>query len=145
MKLAVTVLAAALVACIVYIIVGAGDRVLTFVLVGLSLLAGIVALRFTVSFDLNRYFEGQREKRQRRARALCPHAEIVPLGAEDPDVGVRITYIKPSGTTQWECQICGDVTYEPMVRDCASRWEQDPEALVEQLKKFKAATDKIDG
>lgn len=148
MKIALALVTVALVGCVAYIIVGAGDRVLTFLLVGLSLAAGIVALRFSVSFDLNRYFEDQRKKRQRRAQSLCPHMDILSFGKDETgDIALEVqsTYTSPPGTVQWQCDMCGDVTHEQMVHANTRRWNQDPEALVERVNQFRKAAEKIDG
>lgn len=115
---------------------------------GLSLAAGIVALRFSVSFDLNRYFEDQRKKRQRRAQSLCPHMDILSFGKDETgDIALEVqsTYTSPPGTVQWQCDMCGDVTHEQMVHANTRRWNQDPEALVERVNQFRKAAEKIDG
>lgn len=141
-------LVAALVACIIYIVVGISDDTIKFVLVAvLAVVTGVFAVRFSVSLDLNRFFEDRREQNRRRARSLCPHVDLIPneRAGGDRHVIVQNAYFKPQGTIQYRCQKCGDVSYGPLVEDNFRRWRDDLVSLLDRIEEFNAALKKING
>lgn len=112
------------------------------ILTAIGVIGTVVALKFTISFDVNEYIKDRRawkqEVRIARTRALCPHIDIVE--DEDGDTGLRSAYISPSGTTQYQCQNCGHRTYGVgHIEGDLRMWGEDLEALVERLKEFREA------
>ena len=146
---AIVVLVAALVACVIYIVVGINDDTMKFALVAAILaVAGVFAVRLSVSFDLNRYLEAKREARRRYAKSLCPHMSIVSVvegAGGDSGLEVRPTHESPPGTASWQCMLCGHVASKAIVDDNITRWSRDPEGLSDQLEKYRAAASEIDG
>ena len=89
-----------------------------------ALLATVVAIRGTITFDVNEWLKERKKKKEENLRSLCPHAQMVQEGGE---YGVRSTYISPMGTLAWQCQNCGDVTHdEAAVREINAYWAKDP-------------------
>ena len=133
-------------ACIIYIVVGISDDTLKFVLVAASLVTGVFAVRFSVSFDVNRYREEKREQRRHYAKSLCPHVKLVSgdvLGNGEVAMVYRGAYVKPPGTDQWQCQMCGHVTYGEFVEENETRWKKSPDRLLDRLMEFQAAAKKV--
>ena len=118
------------------------DSLWTLFLAVLAFVATVFALRATVRFDVNEWLRDRRERREANLTAMCPHAVF--LSDEQMPVGVRSTYISPSGTVAWQCQLCGHVTHdERNVRDTAKYWEQHPDALLERTEEIRAKAKKL--
>ena len=123
---------------------GRTDALSDLTIIILAIIGGItavVALKFTVSFNVNEFIKDRREWKQEvriaNARALCPHVDIVEEGGEP---GIRSTYISPSGTTQWQCQKCGHTTYgRDLLEDNLQSWGGDIPGLLSRLKEFSKA------
>ena len=83
----------------------------------LGFLAGILAIR--VVFDVNRWREQNRERDERKLKALCPHVEMVPL--EDRRIEVRSFFTSPPGTVLYYCSQCG-LEADELGTDRVTRW-----------------------
>ena len=115
---------------------------LTIVLLtAICVIGAVVALKLTVSFDVNEFIRDRRawkqEVRIARARALCPHIDVVDAGG---DIGLRSAYISPFGTTQYQCQKCGHTTYGvDHIEDDLRAWGEDLQGLTDRTKEFMEA------
>lgn len=75
----------------------------------LTFIFGIVVVKFTVSFDLNKYLESRKETIRKKLMNACPHVELTPYGKKQ--IAVKCLFVSPPGTIQWQCQRCGIVRY----------------------------------
>lgn len=70
-----------------------------------GIVAAVIAIKFTVSFDLNRHLEGRRSRYSQKLKNACPHIRVV-QGA-DGRLALQSEFVSPPGTTMWICQRCG--------------------------------------
>ena len=55
-----------------------------------------------------------------------------------------MTYVSPPGTLAWQCQVCGQVTYDEEGMDkSGDYWAKNPQHLLDRLKKMKKAASKL--
>ena len=66
-------------------------------------------LRGTVRFDIGEYLKNRRKNIGENIRALCPH---VTFESEDDNLIAYSSFVSPPGTTAWQCQRCGTITYD---------------------------------
>lgn len=108
----------------------------------LALSATVFAIRTTVRFDVNEWLRDRRKQREANLRAMCPH--VTALQDEEGRLVVQGTFVSPSGTTAWQCQLCGHVTHDGRLGDeCARFYASNPQELVERRKKMEAMAKKL--
>ena len=83
------------------------------ILVGLAagallLLAGIVAFKVKVSFDVNEWLRDRRQNQMNQLKNVCPHCTINKF--EDGRIEVESLMFSPSGTVSYMCGRCGLTT-----------------------------------
>ncbi len=87
--------------------------------------AAIVALKLTISFDLNQFLEDRRQRKNERWTAriqgTCPHVE--PFFSEELGFGLRHTFDGAPFHTPWVCKMCGHkVATAGSVDDNTRQW-----------------------
>ena len=97
--------------------------------------ASIIAVKFTFSFDFNKYLERRDKNNTQKLKNICTHVEMTP--ADNKQFQIKSLFESPPGTHQWQCQRCGliknhDNDYEERVQYYVS----NPERYLEQNKKF---------
>ena len=106
-----------------------------------ALVVSIVAIRGNVNFDVNAWLKDRREEKKERLRSLCPHVDLT---HERGAPAIRSTFISPSGTTAWQCQLCGVSTYDRLsVDEQAQYWASNPDELMRRLKKAEKLARKL--
>ena len=106
-----------------------------------ALIAAAFAIRATVSFDLNEWLKDRRNQKKEQLRVLCPHVDAT---QQDGQPAVRSTFISPPGTVAWQCQDCGLVTHDrAWVEEQTAYWANNPNELVERMKKMDKLTKKV--
>ena len=96
----------------------------------------IIAVRFSFTFDLNRFLENRRNNLKEKARNACPHCIII---KEDRNFGFQSTFVSPPGTIQWFCQQCWLVMYsfdKKLEEERIKNFIKHPEEFDKQNKKF---------
>jgi hypothetical protein len=76
----------------------------------LTVVFGFVAVRISLSFDLNKYLESRRGSYTQKLRNACTHVRLEPVN--DGQIQARSLFISPPGTMQWQCQRCGTLRYQ---------------------------------
>ncbi len=78
------------------------------ILLIITIVASIVVIRVTISFDINDYLKTKKASYISKLQNACPHVELKPnkQGKE-----ARLLFISPPGTVQWQCQKCGAIRY----------------------------------
>jgi hypothetical protein len=69
-----------------------------------ALVAAIVVVKFTVTFDLNRFLDGRRARYAQRLINACPHVTVRMMGSE---IALQSEMVSPPGTLMHFCQRCG--------------------------------------
>jgi hypothetical protein len=97
---------------------------------------GTIAIRFTFSFDLNRYLEERRKRYIPKLQNACTHIAFVTN--DKGEGGFQSLYISPPGTLQWQCQQCRDVKYmnNGEFERQAEYYLKNPDEFLKQTKKF---------
>ena len=114
----------------------------TTVLALLAIVATIFAIKANIKFDVNEFLRDRRKEKEKSIRTLCPHAVFTEDGQGRP--AVRSTFISPSGTQAFRCQICGSVTYDQAyIFEITECWSRNPDELKEKLDKMSAKTKKL--
>ena len=99
-----------------------------------GMLIAAVTFRGIVKFDLNQWLRDQRKRRQDNLKMLCPHVRTL---ENDRIIEVHSTFFSPSGTLAWQCQRCGQITYDETAIDAqVMYWGNNPDALSERNKKM---------
>lgn len=75
-----------------------------FITTTLVLIGGIVAVRLSFSFDINKYMDSKQEKLKAKAQNACTHFEFV--RNNNGDVEARSFFVSPPGTLNYICQTC---------------------------------------
>lgn len=78
--------------------------VLIIVIVG-----SVIAIKLTITFDINKYLENRQQARYQKIKNSCPHFAMIPLN--NNKVEIRSLFVSPPGTVQHQCRKCGLVTY----------------------------------
>jgi len=74
----------------------------------LVLVFGVVAVRISLTFDLNHHLDGRKSTLKAKAKNACTHFDIEPVG---DDLQIQSLFISPPGTLQYQCQRCGLIKY----------------------------------
>lgn len=75
----------------------------------IAIVFGVVAIRISFKFDVNKFLESRHESNRQKLKSACTHMQLTPI--EDGRVEARSHFISPPGTPQWQCQRCGLITY----------------------------------
>ena len=110
-------------------------------LIIIGMILTVVTVRGTVKFDINQWINDRREQQEQNFIALCPHHYLFRDG---DGIKVGSHFISPPGTSAWQCQKCGHLTYDDLGRkkEC-EHWAQNPDALIEQNNKRRKLAKKL--
>ena len=103
----------------------------------ITIVGGIIALRVSMNFDINRWMEQKRRNQEERLPYLCTHVRMSPQ--PEGTLSVQSLFISPYGTTQYTCSRCGFWVIEAGTahRISAEYWS-DPAKRHEYIKREKA-------
>ena len=108
-----------------------------------AFIAAIIAIRGTIRFDVNEWLRDKRKQKEENLRALCPHVRPI---YSDGKPAMHSTFVSPSGTQAWQCQLCGAVTHdEVMIDENTKYWLSNPEELTKRFKRMSRLTKKMGG
>ena len=93
-----------------------------------------------VIFDLNKWQETRHEKNLIKLKNLCPHMILTKV---DNQWGFQSLWVSPSGTLDWHCEQCGQVSSRNRFLDDQARWQGDLQGLLNQIKEFDAQAKKM--
>jgi hypothetical protein len=74
----------------------------------LVLVISVIAVRLTVTFDINKYQEERKKNNLTKLRNACTHHRVIKEGKQ---YGLQSLFISPPGTLQWQCQQCGTIRF----------------------------------
>jgi hypothetical protein len=106
------------------------------------LVFGVVAIRISLTFDLNRYLDSRKSTLRAKAKNACTHFDIEPVG---DDIQVQSLFISPPGTSQYQCQRCGLTKHiqDGEVEAMAEYWLKHVDEYNKQQEKFHKILKKI--
>lgn len=117
------------------------DILLWLVAIAAIVLTSIVVFRATLRFDVNQWLRDRRQHLDENLRILCPHVRAV---TENGKIMVYSTYVSPSGTLAWQCQMCGDVTHDKDAIDAGQKyWAENLDELVARHKRIDKLAKKL--
>jgi hypothetical protein len=85
-------------------ILGTGLTFAQFIASLLVVIGGVIAVKVTFNFDVNKYLKDRQEKYHSKCKNACLHFEFVPA---DDQIEVHSFFVSPSGTLSYICQRCG--------------------------------------
>lgn len=105
----------------------------------------VLAIKVAITFNVTDWLKRRDEKNQTKVKIVCPH---VTMGQEsDGRYYVDSLAVSPPGTTQAQCQQCGQVLIGGLSQadDIATFYQNNPAAYVTQMKKYRKAVRKAYG
>ncbi|MEA2041833.1 MAG: hypothetical protein U9N85_04695 [Bacteroidota bacterium] len=85
------------------------------IIIIISLFFGIIAVKFAINFDLNKYLERKDKKLDAKIKNTCLPMKLL-YDEKQNGVIYKNFFESPFGTLQWQCQRCG-VTYNHIDQD----------------------------
>lgn len=105
------------------------------------ILSSILVIRTNIRFDFNEWRRDRRRVLDENIRILCPHVRV---SSEGGRYTIHSTYISPSGTLAWQCQMCGDVTHDQQSTEAVQKyWANNLDKLAERHKKMEKLARKL--
>ena len=106
-----------------------------------AVIATMFAIRGSIRFDINQWLKDRREQQEENLKQLCLHSY---LDQEDGKIVLRSSFISPFGTTAYQCQLCGQITYdEDAVRHVARYWAENPVELEQRVRQINKLAKKL--
>lgn len=110
----------------------------------LALVVAAIGIKVAVSFDINRFLEGQRKRKERRLQALCPHTELT--FGQSGEIFVESQFNSPPGTLAFYCNWCGIIVSDRnRPSEISMYWGTNPDAWKKAYKRFDKAYSKFHG
>lgn len=102
------------------------------------LVAGVLAIRIGLSFDITEWMRQRTEKAETRLKLLCPHATF--SREQDGRISIQCLLHSPPGTFIWICSRCQlQTTDERLGDDIMQRYARHPDRLIEEDERFRRA------
>lgn len=101
----------------------------------IALVFGVIVVRISLTFDINKFLERRDKKLSQRLKNACTHLEMSPTG--DGQFQVQSLFESPSGTLQWQCQRCGLIkNHNNDYKTSAEYYAKNPEKYIEKNREF---------
>lgn len=99
------------------------------------LVLGVIAVRVSLTFDINKFLERRDKKLSQRLKNTCTHLEMLPT--EDGQFQIRSLFESPPGTLKWQCQRCGLIAnHDNDFESRAEYYSKNPEKYLAKYKEF---------
>jgi len=112
---------------------------LTNILLSIIAIAiSVIAIKFTVTFDINEYLRSRKNKIDNQIKSYCTHVYVSLV--DDSQLKYQSVFISPSGTISYVCKRCGLIVHHIDDSDEAERIQnllKNPEKYYKQENKFK--------
>ena len=106
-----------------------------------ALFSGTLLLKGEIKFDVKEWRRDRRKRKEQNLSLLCPHVRPI---KEDGKLGVRSTFVSPSGTLAWQCQMCGRWTHDQYeVDENLNSWANNPKGFIERNKEIEKLGKKL--
>ena len=104
---------------------------------------GAIAVKITLSFDLNKWLESRRARKQAKLLVICPHNYRAITNHDE--ISIQSHFNSPRGTFSYMCNQCGFWTSDESVPErLISIWANDLEGLAKRQKQFERLARKLD-
>ncbi|MFH1505985.1 MAG: hypothetical protein ABIE94_03255 [archaeon] len=108
---------------------------LEILLLILTIVFSIIAIRISFKFDLNRYLENRRKIKIDQLKNICPHGRIIDVTGNE--VKFESFFSSPVGTTKCVCSQCGLVVdSKDEVNRITKPLLKNPDYFIERHRKF---------
>ena len=108
----------------------------------LALILGIIVVRLTATFDINKWLQSRTERREKQVEKLCTHTDIEFL--EDGRIYVTSRMHSPPMTIEWICSGCGFHTPDSdFPQKAQQHWARYPRAWLKREKKRMCLAEKL--
>jgi len=104
------------------------------------IIAGVIAIRFTFKFDLNKHLENSRKIKINQLKNICPHGRNIKIGE---GFGFEPFFVSPIGTMDYICSQCNAVVGEEQINRINERYKENPFLVFEKQKKFTKRAKKL--
>ena len=105
------------------------------VVVVVAIAVAFIAVRLSVSFDVNKWLKSRRERDEERLRLLCPHSRIVRI--DDEYAVESYFYPLPGIMGVLGCSQCGQQIANPHIaQELSKQWVSNVKGLEGQQKEF---------
>ncbi len=108
-----------------------------------ALVGGIVAVTFSVRFNVTKYLRDRRDRQKDKLKIVCPHVEIT-----DNHEGAftQPTFSQLPDSPAFQCWVCGFTTHQQQaIYDLAKGYEQDRDLYVKRQRQANALCRKLYG
>lgn len=85
-------------------VLGTGLIFSQFITVLLVIFGGLIAIRVTFNFDLNKYLDSRKETLKAKCKNACLHFEFIEI---NDGIKINSFFVSPPGTSSYICQRCG--------------------------------------
>lgn len=98
------------------------------------IIAGVIAIRFTFKFDLNKYLENRRRIKLDQLKNICPHGKITKINGK---FGFESFFSSPVGTLKYICSQCNAIvnSKEDAIK-VSQNYIENPDLFFKKQKKF---------
>jgi hypothetical protein len=111
-----------------------------FGLIG-AIVIGIIAVRISLTFDINQFLENRRQIKLNQLKNACPHLKI---DVDGENIRVESFFSSPPGTITWGCSQCGLIVNSKQdIKRLQKPFLQNPNLYIEQMEKFNKLAKKL--
>lgn len=106
------------------------------ILIIITFFIGIIAVRVTFTFDINKHKEYKQKRLETKMKNYCPHMKFVKVWE---NYWVQSTFFSPSWTLAYQCQKCWTIQQvfdEQWEKQRSDYYLSNPKELEKQEKKF---------
>jgi hypothetical protein len=100
------------------------------------IIAGAIAIRFSVKFDLNQFLKDKRKIKIDQLKNICPHCKIE-FDKDKKQIKAESYFYTEIGNPNYFCRRCGCmVPFEENATKICENYAKDPQRWLEQEKRF---------
>jgi hypothetical protein len=106
------------------------------------IIAGAIAIRFSVRFDLNEFLRDRRKTKIARLQNICPHCKLETL--DNKTIRAESYFYTDYGNPNWICRRCKFVVpFEEDTIGICENYAKDPKKWLKNEKRFKRQMKKL--
>ena len=106
------------------------EALILIVALVIGLVIGVIVIKVAVNFNVNRWLENRDKRLIEKFMIMCPH---VTVGTDEEKIFVASAFFSPSGTSAFQCELCGSITYDRDKPESNLRfWMNNLDALIER-------------
>ena len=106
------------------------------------IIAGVIAIRFSVKFDLNQFLKDRRKIKIDQLKNICPHGRIASI-TDDGKVTFESFFVSPVGTMDYVCSQCNVIIGKEQVSRINEKYRDNLDLVFEKQKEFAKRVKKL--